>query len=77
MYEMLTGRPPYVGQDPVSILLQHVQGKPAPPRQINPALSPALDGTILKAMALYPADRHQSMEELDQVLEVLIGKENP
>ncbi len=36
MYEMLTGRPPYVGPDPVSILLQHVQGKPTPPRQLKP-----------------------------------------
>jgi serine/threonine-protein kinase len=77
MYEMLTGRPPYVGPDPVSILLQHVQGKPTPPRQINPALSPSLEGAILKAMALYPADRHQGMPELSDALEVLIAKENP
>jgi serine/threonine-protein kinase len=76
MYEMLTGRPPYVGPDPVSILLQHVQGKPTPPREVNPALSPALEGVILKAMSLYPADRHQGMEELSEALEVLIGSEN-
>ena len=75
MYEMLTGRPPYVGPDPVSILLQHVQGKPTPPRQVQPALSPALEATILKAMALQPADRYGSMEELGGVLEAAMATE--
>ncbi len=76
MYEMLTGRPPYVGPDPVSILLQHVQGKAAPPRHINPDLSPLLEQAILKAMALSPADRHQTMEELGEGIETLIATEN-
>jgi len=75
MYEMLAGRPPYIGADPVSILLQHVQGRPTPPRQLNPTLSPALEATILKAMALSPAERHRSMEELGEDLGALMGTE--
>ncbi len=75
MYEMLTGRPPYVGPDPVSILLQHVQGKPKPPRQVQPGLAPALEAIVLKAMALQPADRHGSMEELGQALETAMAAE--
>ena len=75
MYEMLCGRPPYTGPDPVSILLQHVQGKVTPPRQVNPALPPGLEATILKAMALAPAERHQSMDELERALERLIESE--
>lgn len=75
MYEMLTGRPPYTGPDPVSILLQHVQGKPTAPRQFQPALSPVLEATILKAMALQPADRHASMEELSGTLEAAMATE--
>jgi len=75
MYEMLTGRPPYIGPDPVSILLLHVQGKPTPPRQIQPALSPLLEAMILKAMALQPADRHGSMEELGEALEAAMATE--
>ena len=75
MYEMLTGRPPYVGPDPVSILLQHVQGKPISPRQVQPTLSPALEATILKAMALQPAQRHGSMEELGEALEAAMTAE--
>jgi serine/threonine-protein kinase len=75
MYELLTGRPPYVGQDPVSILLQHVQGKPTPPRQVQPALSPVLEAMILKAMALQPADRYANMEELGGTLEAAMAAE--
>ena len=77
MYEMLTGRPPYVGPDPVSILLQHVQGNPTPPRQINLSLSPVLEATILKAIALEPVARYQSMEELGQVLDGLVESVRP
>lgn len=75
MYELLTGRPPYAGPDPLSILLKHIQGNPAPPRQNNPALSEALETTILTAMALNPAERYRSMDELADVLEPLLGQE--
>jgi serine/threonine-protein kinase len=75
MYELLTGRPPYIGPDPMAILLQHVQGKPTPPRQVNPALSPLLEAMILKAMALHQAERHQSMEEVDEALQAVMAAE--
>jgi hypothetical protein len=52
-----------------------VQGKVTPPCQINPALPPGLEATILKAMALAPADRYQSMDELERALERLIESE--
>ncbi|RPI10977.1 MAG: serine/threonine protein kinase [Zetaproteobacteria bacterium] len=75
MYEMLAGRPPYVGPDPLSIVLQHIQGTPVAPRQINPALSPELESVILKAMALNPAERYRSMEELEEALGGFAGHE--
>lgn len=64
MYEMFTGHPPYVADDPMSILFQHVEGKPAPPRQTQPDISPMLESIILKAMEVSPAKRFQSMDEL-------------
>jgi serine/threonine-protein kinase len=73
MYELLTGRPPYVGPDPMSILLQHVQGRPTPPRQINPALPAALEAVILTAMALNPAERQRSMEDVSESLAAAIA----
>jgi serine/threonine-protein kinase len=64
MYEMFTGRPPYAADDPMSILFQHIEGKPTPPREIQPDLSPAIEGMILKAMEVEPAKRFQTMDEL-------------
>jgi serine/threonine-protein kinase len=75
MYEVATGRPPYVGPDPVAVLLQHVQGNATPPRQVRPTMSHALEAMILKAMAVTPADRYQSMEELGTALDALMASE--
>jgi serine/threonine-protein kinase len=71
MYEMFTGRPPYLGADPMAVLLQHVQGTPLPPRQLRPTLSPALEATILRTMAESPEERFPRMEELEQAVDAL------
>ncbi|MEA3413507.1 MAG: HEAT repeat domain-containing protein [Pseudomonadota bacterium] len=66
MYEMLTGEPPYSGEDSMSIMYQHVQGKAPPPQEKNPRVSAALGAIVLKAMAAKAEQRFQSMEELKQ-----------
>ena len=71
MYELFTGRPPYVGQDPIEIVLQHVQGKPRAPRDFAPDLPPGLEAIILKAMALLPDDRFDSVDALRESLVAL------
>jgi serine/threonine-protein kinase len=71
MYELFTGRPPYMGDD-MAVLFQHVEGNPIPPRQTNPDLSPALEEIILKAMAVDPEQRFQSVDELRKNLMGLI-----
>jgi serine/threonine-protein kinase len=71
MYEILTGRPPYLGEDPLSILYQHVDGNPTPPRTLNAAITPALEAVILKAMALDPAQRFQDIDELQAGFDAL------
>jgi serine/threonine-protein kinase len=71
MYEMLTGRPPYTGPEPMAILLQHVQGKRTPPSRIAPGLAPALEAATLKAMAVQPSERYGSMDELGEALAAL------
>jgi eukaryotic-like serine/threonine-protein kinase len=71
MYELFTGTTPYVGHDPIEIALQHVEGKPKPPTAHAPDLSPALEAIILKAMALQPDDRFQSMDTLRETLAAL------
>lgn len=76
MYEVFTGRPPYTGDDPMSILFQHVEGKAKPPRAVNPKISPALDAVIRRAMAHKLEDRFQTMEALCQAVEQLLLEED-
>lgn len=71
MYEMFTGQVPYKGETPVQVLFQHVEGKVTPPRDLNKNISPELEALILKAMAIKPNDRYQSMGELRQALTAL------
>ena len=71
MYELFTGTPPYMGNDPIEIALQHVEGKVKPPGVHAPHLPPALEAIILKAMAVPPADRFQSMDTLCETLSAL------
>ncbi|CAA9431901.1 MAG: Serine/threonine-protein kinase PknB [uncultured Quadrisphaera sp.] len=51
LYELLTGRPPFVGDSPVSVAYQHVREVPDPPSRYNRAVSDALDRVVLKALA--------------------------
>ena len=67
MYEMFTGKKPYTG-DVMSVLFQHVEGKAVPPRQVDAGISPVLEAIILKAMAVDPDDRFQSIEDLRKSL---------
>jgi HEAT repeat protein len=71
MYEIFTGRPPYVADDPMAILFQHVEGNPTPPRQLMPDISPAVEAIILKAMWVDPAKRFQSMDDLRRSISAL------
>jgi serine/threonine-protein kinase len=64
MYELFTGRPPYVADDPMAILFQHVEGTPTPPRQLRPDMPAGLEAIILKAMAVDPAERFQTIDDL-------------
>jgi serine/threonine-protein kinase len=64
LYELVTGRPPFAGDNPVSIAYKHVQEEPVPPRRRNPAVPAAFEAIILQAMAKDPAVRYQTAEQL-------------
>jgi class 3 adenylate cyclase/DNA-binding CsgD family transcriptional regulator len=57
LYEMLTGRPPFVGQDVLSIASQHISTPPVAPSWHNPQLPPALDPLVLQLLAKEPQER--------------------
>lgn len=56
-YELLAGRFPFQGHDPLALISQHLHATPISPRWHNPQLSPALASLILKLLAKTPADR--------------------
>src|SRR4051794_28673594 len=56
-YEMLTGQPPFPGDDAVSIISQHLHTDPVPPSRHNESVPEALDRAVLGLLAKLPEDR--------------------
>jgi serine/threonine-protein kinase len=68
LYEMLTGRLPFEGEDAVAVAHKHVAELPPRPSEVRPGISPELEAAILKAMAKDPADRFQTAQEFARAL---------
>jgi serine/threonine-protein kinase len=64
LFEMVTGRPPFLGETPVAIASKHVREHPPMPREVNPAVPVDLEAVIMKCMAKNPEHRYASGEEL-------------
>ncbi len=69
LFEMVTGRAPFLGDSPVAVASKHVLEQPTPPSRLNPDVSPDLDAVILRALAKNPANRYQTAEEFREDLE--------
>lgn len=69
LYELLTGRPPFVGESPVAVAYQHVREPVTPPSELEPDLSPEIDAIVLKALAKRVEDRYQSAAAMRQDIE--------
>ena len=61
-YELLTGRPPFVGASDMNVLTQHVLQAPMPPSERRPGLSAGYDDVILKALAKDVEQRYASAD---------------
>ena len=68
MYEMITGRVPFDGDNPVNIALMHINGEMVPPSKLVDGVPPALEHIILKCTDKYPVNRFASAEELIEAL---------
>ena len=64
LFEMVTGRPPFLGDSPVAVASKHVRDHPPAPRELNPQIPPTFEAIILKSMAKDPAHRYATAEEL-------------
>lgn len=76
LYELLCGRPPFVGDSPVSVAYQHVREAPVPPSTLDPKLTPQMDAIVLKSLAKDPAQRYQDAREMrDDIARLLAGEQ--
>jgi len=74
LYELVTGRGPFdhVAGDAHALRYAHCERAPIPPSRAAPALGPALDAVILRALAKSPADRFQTAAEMAAALRHLL-----
>src|SRR4029077_14689997 len=68
LYELLTGVVPFEGETAVAIAYKQVSAEPRPPSAVNPAVPPALDAVVLRALAKDPSQRYANAEEFIAVL---------
>ena len=64
LYELLAGRPPFMGESPVAVASKHVREVAPLPSQFNPALPTDLEAVTMHALAKNPNDRYQTADEL-------------
>ncbi|TDN44333.1 serine/threonine-protein kinase [Curtobacterium flaccumfaciens] len=63
LFELLTGRAPFIGDSPVAVAYQHVSEQPVAPSSLVPAVSPALDAVTLHALVKDRTRRYQNAAE--------------
>ncbi len=73
LYEMFTGQLPFQAAEPADVAARHLHDAPRPPRQMRPALSPALEAVILKCLAKEPAQRYASGQALADALDTALA----
>lgn len=64
LYQMLTGKLPFLGESPISVALKHLQENVEEPRKVNPLIPQSIENIILKAMRKNPDERYQSAKEM-------------
>jgi eukaryotic-like serine/threonine-protein kinase len=64
LYEMLTGKTPFTGNNPFAIMNDRLVNYPVPPRELNPEISPALQEVIYRALERDPKSRYAKAREM-------------
>lgn len=72
LYELLTVRPPFIGDSPVAVAYQHVREEPQPPSSFDPEITPEMDAIVLKALTKDPDYRYQSADEMRADIEACL-----
>ncbi|MEV0253273.1 Stk1 family PASTA domain-containing Ser/Thr kinase [Streptomyces sp. NPDC050732] len=72
LYELLTVRPPFVGDSPVAVAYQHVREEPQAPSVFDNEITPEMDAIVLKALTKDPDYRYQSADEMRADIEACL-----
>jgi serine/threonine-protein kinase len=72
LYEALTGRVPFEADSAVAVAMKQVSQTPQRPSSINPAVSPALDAVVMRALAKEPGERFQSADAFIAALDAAL-----
>ncbi|NUP77764.1 MAG: Stk1 family PASTA domain-containing Ser/Thr kinase [Nonomuraea sp.] len=72
LYELLTVRPPFVGDSPVAVAYQHVREEAQAPSVFDPEITPEMDAIVLKALVKDPNYRYQSADEMRMDIEACL-----
>jgi tetratricopeptide (TPR) repeat protein len=73
LYELCTNTLPFTADTATGVLMRHLTEPPPPPTRANPALPPAVEQVILKALSKSPADRYGKAGELAAALEIALS----
>jgi len=68
LYEAVTGKPPFPGEDPVKVIFSHIHDHPISPDRLNPKLSSALSDCVMRLLEKDPEKRFRSAADLIKVL---------
>ena len=68
LYEMLTGRPPFQGDNALAVMAQRLTSDPRSPRELRPEISPQLDTVVRRALRRERAERYPTMAALREDL---------
>ncbi|MCG7407598.1 Stk1 family PASTA domain-containing Ser/Thr kinase [Paenibacillus sp. ACRRX] len=75
LYQMLTGKLPFLGESPISVALKHLQEPFEEPRLVNPLIPQSVENVILKSMRKNPIERYQSAKEMLNDLDTCLQPE--
>jgi beta-lactam-binding protein with PASTA domain len=72
LFEMLTGRLPFSGENDLAVAMQHVSAAPPNPRTLTPGVPEAYAAVVMKALNKQPADRYQNAQEFAAALRAAV-----
>ena len=76
LYEMLTGRVPFDGDNPVAVAMQHLHATPPPIQSLAPDVPPSVVDVCMKAPEKNPANRYQSARDMAADLRLALDDRN-